>query len=741
MKRVLLVLALLVPGTAFAADFDVVRQSFLDYHTAAGADRSSPRMQEPLAALEGTARQVTAPGFLLSDGSWSDVNYKEVPDGGWSPWDHMRRLTVMARAYRTPGQVFYRDAQLLTQIDASLAYVKNFYGVTNLPAGNWWFWTMGVPLDLGPTLVLMRGDVNQKTVDDLVQAMQLRIGSNPFARGIVGPVPTGQNLVWSAYTHLCLGLMKDDAVMLGLVRDAMASVTLPTSGLADGMKPDSSFHQHGAQLYTGGYGGAFAYDVAKYVLLTRGTSYALPAKSLNAFSDYLADGIAWSLHGNFFDLSVVGREVARNSTTGFNGVAALLQAALVNELPRARDIRAAAAQMLKSWQWALPAELAGLAVRVERSGYAAAWPSGQRQYAWSDYTIHRRPGWFASIKMFSKRTKSGESTNSENMRGARQSDGRFHLVFDGDEYMTGDVIPALDWARLPGITVEKSATAASNTFGYGTRSFAGGATDGRNGVSAMELAPLGAALTAKKSWFFFDDAIVFLTNGITSTSANRVETVVNQWPLRDAKSPAYGDGRTWSVVEKIGYWFPTPTLFSTLRDNRSGTWAGLGGSTDETPREKTFFTMWIDHGASPVNARAEYVIVPNTTPAAMQSWIASNPLTILTNDGTTSAVRNNRDGARGIVFWSPGSVEGIQSDSAAIVYVTQTNLTATVSFADPNHLTTGITRVTIPGRFTTPDVPFTTGVRSTTLEFPRNGGVTIKATLSPAPVKKRAAGK
>ena len=133
--------------------------------------------------------------------------------------------------------------------------------------------------------------------------------------------------------------------------------------------------------------------------------------------------------------------------------------------------------------------------------------------------------------MFSTRTKSGEKTNDENLLGSRQSDGRFYLVLRGDEYFGRDVWPALDWTRLPGITVEQKADAASDVYGYGTRTFAGGTGDGRNGVSAMELAPLASALTAKKSWFFFDDAIVFLTNSITSPSTNRVETIVNQWPL------------------------------------------------------------------------------------------------------------------------------------------------------------------------------------------------------------------
>src|SRR5207253_534810 len=163
------------------------------------------------------------------------------------------------------------------------------------------------------------------------------------------------------YTHLCLGLLRDDAAMLGAVREAMVSVCAPTPG--DGIQTDRSFHQHGPQLYTGGYGGSFANDVAKYALLTRGSEFALP-----------------------------------------------------------------------------PGALAGLA---EQSFAAPSWPSGHQHYFTSDYTVHRRPGWFASIKMFSSRTKSGESTNDENLLGSRQSDGRFALTLDGNEWYAREAWPAL----------------------------------------------------------------------------------------------------------------------------------------------------------------------------------------------------------------------------------------------------------------------------------------------------------
>ena len=731
MRRLIPILVLAAAPLAAAADIDVVRQNFVDYYTAAGAPRSSERLQKSLDEMEWAIQTWTAPGYLSSDGSWSDINYLETPAGGWSPWDHVRRLTMMAKAYRTPGQRHFGDPALRAHIESGLRKTREFYGAHIIPSGNWWFWTIAVPLDLGPTLILMRGEIEAALYDDLVFAIALRIGHSPTSRGLVGPTPVGQNLVSSSFNHMTLGLLRHEPARLTRVRDAMATVTLPASG--DGLKSDSSFHHHGAQLYTGGYGGSFAFDVARYALITRDSAYTLPATSLESFANFMADGIAWSIHGANFDVSVIGRSVANPHMTGFNGVAALVQASEL-ESSRSSEIRAAAAKMLQSWPWGLPTELGGLAAKIEAAGHPAASPSGYRHYYQSDYSIHRRPGWFASVKMFSVRTRSGERTNNENLLGSRQSDGRFHLSLTGDELYTDHIRPALDWSRLPGITVEQSPTAATDLYGYGTNAIAGGTGDGRNGVSAMEVAPLGSTLRAKKSWFFFDDAIVFLTSGITSSSTHRVETVINQWPLRDAGATVAA-GPDWTVVEGIGYYVPPGTAVRSARETRTGTWTALAQSnSDSTPRTATFLTTWIDHGVMPANATAEYVIVPDVTPEEMRQWVTSNPISIVANTPAAAAVR--RDAALGIVFWSAGSVEGYEVSAPAVVYAVETPDGLTVSVADPTS-GTGTMRITVPGRYVGHNA--TAGTRSTTLDVPRDGGRTTTVMLTPAPPARRRA--
>jgi hypothetical protein len=123
MKRLLFAVALLSATAVRAADIDVVRQQFLAYSTAAGADRSAQRMTDALGALESVAR---SHANALRSGSWPDIDYNQTPEGDWGPWWHTQRLWVLAKAYQTPGQSLYRSPALLADIDAALAYTKTF---------------------------------------------------------------------------------------------------------------------------------------------------------------------------------------------------------------------------------------------------------------------------------------------------------------------------------------------------------------------------------------------------------------------------------------------------------------------------------------------------------------------------------------------------------------------------------------------------------------------------------------
>ncbi|MGA7616825.1 MAG: polysaccharide lyase family 8 super-sandwich domain-containing protein [Thermoanaerobaculia bacterium] len=726
----LTLVSLLLSTPLLANDVTPIRDSITGYYTGAGASPISQRTIAARSALENEVRRITAPGFLGSDGRWSDIDYTEVPSGVWSPWDHFRRLLTMARGYATPGQIWYHDPQLLSGIEACVDGLPSFYGGSVPANGNWWFWTIGPSLELGPALVLVASDLDPAVLQEGIDVLRARIGPRPGLTNSYS-VLEGENLVWSSMNHLMLGVLTGDDARISAASDAIGSACR-ADATRDGIQPDLSFQQHGPQLYTGAYGSSFAYDVSRFLLFTAGTPLTLPPSRASLFADFVADSLQWTLYRNDFDPSSLGRQVSNPSMNGWNGLATLLQMSVVPG-SRQEEIRRSAAMMLRSWDGTLPPELAALADGLAQT--TPAWPSGHRDFADSDYVIHRRPGWYASVRMLSWRTLSGERTNGEDLLGSRQADGRMHLVVSGDEYASGDVYPTLDWSRLPGTTVELAPDAASDRYAYGSDLFVGGTDDGSNGVAAMILSPAGTSLSMRKAWIFFDDSIAFLGSGICDTSQYPVETVIDQRPVRSGQSLVV-DGLAsesehatprWAAGEKIGYFFPHPTTVRITDATRSGSWSLLAGANSSAEVSNRIRTIAIEHGVAPVNGAAEYVIVPNVDASQMQQWAENAPITVLANDGATAAARDERTGATGVVFWEAGSFDGLTVDAPAVLFRTGSARTTELSIADPSRRSP-LVHVTIEGRWVVKDggsaVTFTVGGRSTTLAIALSGGRT-----------------
>ena len=738
----LLLSPLATPGSS--RDLEEVRAKFVAAHVGKGAVAEDPRWQRALESLERDTHELLASGLLLEDGSFRDIDYAEVPTGSWSPWDHFRRLSLMARAWTTPGQRFHRDPTLRLDIESALSFVPQFYAEGSPTPGNWWFWRIGAPLDLGPVLVLMQGEIDAVVFEAATRALASKIGPSPFYYPTLNALK-GQNLAWSAYTHLCLAVITHDEAMALASRDAMAAVARQVSG-RDGIQRDFSFHQHGPQLYTGGYGSSFAQTISRFARVTTGTAFALPDQNHRVVSDYMVEGVAWGLYRNYFDVSIIGREVSKPWASGRNGVAALLE---MSEVPshRQAEIRAAATKALETWRWELPVDLAAVASRLSPSG--GAGPTGHRHFVSSDYSVLRRDGFLASIRMSSVRTESGERTNGESVIGSRQADGRLHLAQRGDEYFGNDVWPVLDWSRLPGITVEQRPDAASDDYGRGRRSFVGGVSDGRTGVAAMELAPAGSTLEARKAWIFLDDAVVFLTSGVRSSSDHPVETVVNQWPMSGRDAPVTIDGvrvarslpwsssesgMNWITVDGVGYYFPTHSTIRMAVEDRQGSWARLGSAApDETPHSRPVATMWFDHGTRPDGAQAAWVLVPNRTAAEMADWAESAPITVLRNDDAVSAARDMRSGSTGLIFWKAASVDGIAADRPCIVYITRERSGLMVHVADPTQAAATI-QLVVPGAWSLAGTQGRARIResgpATTFEIEVSGGNTTSVALA-----------
>lgn len=631
----------------------------------------------------------------------------------------------------------------LTAYDA--AYEKGAKANSS-PVANWFTYKIGVPEQLAPLALLAdaavrRGQVVDAPADKI--ADQVERASRILRRpGYMGDVPhaltfasgshwAGANLMWNTLAHVYLALADRDVAALRAARTRAIEGQVRQVGRS-GIQTDGSYHFHAspddaalARLYIGGYGGEHALKGATIDYLLEGTAFELSPTARRSLLGFIANAAVWVHEAGAVDPAVSGRQQLQGARGG--GQALLFSMAIASALredrPERTAIRDAIARNVRD---AARLRHAGSVTAARDDLFAAPYrrfvdaalaaagegraPRGFHFFPGSDYAILRRPGLFAGLKLLSNRLLSGERGETGHALGARQSDGRLLVWSRGDEYVgNGEVLPTLDWTKLPGTTVLwrpdagdaslRVGGAWTSQYRRGRYRFTGGAALGDGGVTAMlygTFASGQAKLTARKSQFFFESGIAVLTGGVRCTGCDgRVETIVHQWPLqgvtdaaatiaigRDAdvierpEGRAWGDGpgeggeilagTRWVLADGLGVVFPTATRLVGRARPQSGCWARIKTTRNPSGEEpcpadgagaarlitRWFLTLWVDHAAGGA-AEVAYVLVPGATRATLEAWTNAPPLHVLANDAHVAAVAEEvGDTDRlGAVFW------------------------------------------------------------------------------------------
>lgn len=199
------------------------------------------------------------------------------------------------------------------------------------------------------------------------------------------------------------------------------------------------------------------------------------------------------------------------------------------------------------------------------------------------------------------------------------------------------------------------------------------------GAVGMDLHPPGETLTAKKSWFLFDDEIVALGAGIRASEGVPIESIVENRKLNSAgnnaltvngtaKSPTLGWSETmagvnWAHLEGnvagsgVGYYFPTPATLQGLRSAQSGSLLDMAhtSTTPSTVFTRNFLTMWFDHGIDPGTTSGVgsygYVLLPGKSSAQTSAYASAPQITVLENSDDAQGVRENGLKLTAVNFW------------------------------------------------------------------------------------------
>lgn len=347
--------------------------------------------------------------------------------------------------------------------------------------------------------------------------------------------------------------------------------------------------------------------------------------------------------------------------------------------------------------------------------YAHAWFTGDR-------AAQHRNDYAFGIAMSSRREPTYECINDANKTGWYLGDGATYLYtnYDRHAYDGKNYIDNIDIAyRLAGTTEDVRPRVIRSIQGNKSwrpdRSFAGAVQfedkyitatmdfeamhkeppeedfkdSGYGGPLAVHLNDL----VSKKSWFCFDDEIIAMSAGITSTMDSDVNTVIEHRRIvRDDELSQFV-----STEEGIKELKKEPFVerFTSLK------WANMQGHAGFVLLEKAdtylsrynceatgnqpYLELRIEHGKNPENASYAYAIIPYATNDKLDRYYADPDVEIISNTAAVQAVKEKTLGISSYVFHQAGNCEDITTDVACIVMLSDKNGEVEICINDPSH--------------------------------------------------------
>ncbi|MGG1514295.1 polysaccharide lyase 8 family protein [Paenibacillus oryzisoli] len=647
------------------------------------------------------------------------------------------RLEAMALAYASVGSSLYHDTGLLADIIDALDWLyANKYNETKSKTGNWFDWEIGTPLTLNNTTMLLYDQLTSTQIANYMNAVD---HFSPSATTANGGTATGANRVWKAKVVGIRGIIVESSTKIAAGRDALTQVfNYVTSG--DGFYTDGSFIQHTGFAYTGGYGNSLLREIVPFMYVFDGSTWAVVSANSQNLYKWVYDSFEPLIYkGAMMDMSR-GRGISRRETqdhaVGNEAISAILQLSQIAPPSDAANYKS----MVKYWiqtdtfrnYYTNAGSIYHIAKAKEIVNDAGITARAElvtsKQFPAMDRAVHLRPGFGFSLALSSSRIKNYESINSENLKGWYTGDGMTYLYNNDLGQYSDEFWGLVNKYRLPGTTVDTQTRSNASGQGYlSSKNWVGGTTNGSYGVSGMELDAYSSTLTAKKSWFMFDDEIVALGAGITSTDNRTIETTIENRKINSVGNNAFtvngtakSTALTWSEAmtgvnwmhlagnvtgSDIGYYFPTGTSVKGLREARTGTWASVNTyakSIDNTSLTRNFLTLWIDHGANPTNVAYSYVLLPNKTSTQVSNYAASPNITVLENSTSAQAVKETGLNAVGANFWTDtaatinvGGSAFLSSNKKASILTKESTDEIELNVSDPTQANTGTIQVEI----------------------------------------------
>jgi hyaluronate lyase len=715
--------------TACANEFNTLRLRWRDMVTqGTNASASDPLYTAWIAQIESNARSYSNSMNTSAGRAWLWSTYSDLATDSSDITGTYSRLRAMALACTVRGSTLEGNAGLRTAVISGLDWMHtNYYCPTGAVYDNWFDFEIATPLALNDTVTLLYSNLTAAQISNYMAAVE-HFAPSPNNSVITTNV-TAANKVWKALVVAVRGAVVQDSNKLDLARASLGDV-FPYVTTNDGFYADGSFIFHSFFPYNTGYGVEMLDLTAALMQLLAGSTWQVtdPARTnifawaRDSFQPFLNRGAAMEMvAGRYFTRDGDGHE------RGHDVLGAILRAAQIAPGPEAAAFKSFVKAQVLADDYrnfvALqppPYNVWANTVLNDTNIVAAVDAPSHRQFPGMDRVLHTGAGWTFGLAMSSSRVANYESTRGENLRGWFMADGMTYLHNADQAQYSDNFWSTVDPYAMPGTTLEfVTRTNASGDAYRSPNNQTGGASIlGRYGVAAMHLNSWGSTLSARKSWFMFDNEIVCIGNSVSGGTNGAAETIVenrrlglygnNVFTVNGAtKSSMPGWSETMGATSwahlagnvpgaDVGYFFPGTTTVKALRETRAGAFRDINTTYGSTTRhERHYLTLYFDHGTNPSSGTYQYVLLPGMVPEAVAAYAASPDITVVQNNSIATAVRENRLGITAVNFWrdvtnilAANVAAGVSCDHKASVIFHNDGAVLDIGVADPTQTNT-----------------------------------------------------
>ena len=659
-----------------------------------------------------------------ADGTWTDItndgdNSYIKMTGGYCPNKHLDRTNAMIVAYinnTIAGNTYYHNPLMLAKIKLALNQnLKHIQATVFSNTGFYQAYISGPPL-YARSLILMKTELSAaeyKIYSDHMHDI-LKIKDISINTGY------GLNFIGEANSNIYQGIAAGNYAMIkdgiDTVADDLRIKSIDdkkNNALGQGIKADFSWHEHGIQLYSGGYGLQALNTYTSLMILTMGTNVGkVFTPKIKLFSDFVLEGTRWLSYRSISDIASIGRTISR--VGGTNSI-------YPQQISPIIQIDPANTAAYNTW-----------INHVKYNGPSGI--IGNKHFWKSDVMVHRGANYYMSAKILSIRRAGTEYMTDENLKYKNLLPLGYTQIYTSGKEYTG-IFPLWDWGRIPGMTGEmkeiltRKTTIPKNTppndAPFGPNDYAGGVSSSGGTVGFMAYKATFNGISANKAYFFIGDAMFCLGSGISGNKANDIVTSVNQAFANGTITFNNGTNQTfttgtqnytnieWIHHDNVGYIFPdtgSVTVQNITQKSDSGSWLNIG--TNKTViNPANIFSVWFNHGKTPNNSTYQYIVAPDKNLAAFQTFAANPGFVVVQNDGNIQAIHNSNYNVDAIVFYQAGPINmkdglTVQVDKPSLVLIEKNTAGYNVTVSDPNYNTANKSvLVTINNQPTTINLP------------------------------------